>query len=87
MVAREIRGPKHDFVLFWPRRYRSFSPFFSFFAYQQNRLKLERGFSVSEEGQIIVCQGCGSKWLVIASNRTRIVARLVECALCENKDV
>jgi hypothetical protein len=42
---------------------------------------------VSEEGQIIVCQGCGCKWLVIASNRTRIVARLVECALCENKDV
>jgi hypothetical protein len=37
--------------------------------------------------QTIECQGCGSKWLVISSNGVRIIARLVECPLCERKEV
>jgi hypothetical protein len=36
------------------------------------------------EGQIIVCEGCGSKWRVeIAKGRASVIARLVECPLCE----
>jgi len=32
--------------------------------------------------QTIVCEGCGSKWLVIASSKARVLSRLVECPLC-----
>jgi hypothetical protein len=36
------------------------------------------------EGQIIVCEGCGSRWRVeIAKGRASVIARLVECPLCE----
>ena len=36
------------------------------------------------EGQIIVCDGCGSRWRVeIAKGRASVIARLVECPLCE----
>jgi hypothetical protein len=35
--------------------------------------------------QTIVCQGCGSNWLINSSNKVQIVARLVECPLCEPK--
>ena len=39
---------------------------------------------MSKEGQIIVCEGCGSKWCVdIAKGRASVIARLVECPLCE----
>jgi len=36
--------------------------------------------------QTIVCEGCGSKWKVIR-NSTSVVARLVECPLCEFREV
>ena len=36
------------------------------------------------EDQVIVCEGCGSKWRVeIAKGRASVIARLVECPLCE----
>lgn len=36
------------------------------------------------EDQIIACEGCGSKWCVdIAKGRASVIARLVECPLCE----
>jgi hypothetical protein len=36
------------------------------------------------EDQIIVCEGCGSRWRVdIAKGRASVIARLVECPLCE----
>jgi hypothetical protein len=38
------------------------------------------------ERQVLVCGGCGNKWLIISSNHASIVARLVECPLCENKE-
>ena len=38
-----------------------------------------------DEGQVVVCEGCGSKWVINASNHVGIVARLVECPLCENE--
>jgi hypothetical protein len=39
---------------------------------------------LSEECQVIVCEGCGSKWCVdIAKGRDSVIARLVECPLCE----
>ena len=43
---------------------------------------------MSKEGQIIVCEGCGSKWCVdIAKGRASVIAKLVECPLCEEKGV
>ena len=36
--------------------------------------------------QTIVCDGCGSKWVVIDVGN-QIVARLVECPLCAEKEV
>ncbi len=36
--------------------------------------------------QEIVCEGCGSKWLVISTNCVQIIARLTECPLCERKE-
>jgi Zn finger protein HypA/HybF involved in hydrogenase expression len=42
---------------------------------------------LTEEEQVIVCEGCGSKWRVsIAKGRAVIIARLKECPLCENKE-
>jgi hypothetical protein len=41
---------------------------------------------LNTEGQVIYCLGCGSKWLIIASNKVGVVARSVECPLCENKE-
>jgi len=35
--------------------------------------------------QTITCEGCGSKWSVIGVGN-RIVARLVECPLCAEKE-
>ena len=36
------------------------------------------------EGQIIVCDGCGSKWRVsIRKGRAVVIAELLECPLCE----
>jgi hypothetical protein len=36
------------------------------------------------EEQIIVCRGCGSKWLLdIAKGRASVIAKLEECPLCE----
>jgi hypothetical protein len=40
---------------------------------------------LKSEGQVISCLGCGSKRLIIASNKAGVGARLVECPLCENK--
>ncbi len=34
--------------------------------------------------QAILCEGCGSKWLINASNNVKITVRLIECPLCEN---
>jgi transcription elongation factor Elf1 len=40
------------------------------------------------EDQSIVCEGCGSRWRVdIARGRASVIARLVECPLCEQKEV
>jgi hypothetical protein len=40
------------------------------------------------ECQIIVCEGCGSRWRVdIAKGRASVIASLVECPLCEQKEV
>jgi len=36
--------------------------------------------------QTIACEGCGSKWAVIGVGN-QIVARLVECPLCAEKEV
>jgi DNA-directed RNA polymerase subunit RPC12/RpoP len=36
--------------------------------------------------QTITCEGCGSKWVVIGVGN-QIVARLVECPLCSEKEV
>ena len=36
--------------------------------------------------QTIRCEGCGSKWAVIGVGNL-IVARLVECHLCAEKEV
>ena len=42
---------------------------------------------MSKEGQIIVCEGCGSKWCVdIAKGSASVIAKLVECPLCEEKE-
>jgi hypothetical protein len=39
---------------------------------------------LSKEGQIIVCEGCGSRWRVeVAKGRASVIARLVECPLCD----
>jgi hypothetical protein len=35
--------------------------------------------------QTLVCEGCGSKWRIIRSE-SGVVARLVECPLCELKE-
>ena len=35
--------------------------------------------------QIVTCEGCGSKWVVVGVGN-RIVARLVECPLCAEKE-
>jgi hypothetical protein len=35
--------------------------------------------------QTITCEGCGSKWAVISVGNL-IVARLVECPLCAEKE-
>jgi hypothetical protein len=36
------------------------------------------------EDQVIFCEGCGSRWRVdIARGRASVIARLVECPLCE----
>lgn len=41
---------------------------------------------MSEE-QIIVCRGCGSHWLIdIAKGRASVIAKLVECPLCEKAE-
>jgi hypothetical protein len=43
---------------------------------------------LNKECQVIVCEGCGSKWCVdIAKGRASVIARLVECPLCEEKGV
>ena len=40
------------------------------------------------EDQIIVCEGCGSRWRVdVAKGRASVIAMLVECPLCEQKEV
>lgn len=33
--------------------------------------------------QIIVCEGCGSKWRLFQHARATVIAELVECPLCE----
>jgi hypothetical protein len=38
VVAREIRVPRHEFILFKPRWYSSFSPFF-LFPFRRQKLK------------------------------------------------
>ena len=35
--------------------------------------------------QIIECEGCGSKWAIIGVGN-QVVARLVECPLCAEKE-
>ena len=36
------------------------------------------------EDQVIVCEGCGSRWRVdVAKGRASVIARLLECPLCE----
>jgi len=40
---------------------------------------------LTEEKQVVTCEGCGCKWLVdIAKGRASVIARLLECPLCEN---
>ena len=34
----------------------------------------------------IACEGCGSKWVIVGVGN-QIVARLVECPLCAEKEV
>jgi len=49
------------------------------------RFEFSRGggfLSGSPGEQTIVCEGCGSKWKIIR-NSTAIIARLIECPLCE----
>jgi hypothetical protein len=37
--------------------------------------------------QVVVCEGCGSKWRVSAAKgRSSVIAVLVECPLCERKE-
>ena len=36
--------------------------------------------------QTITCEGCGSKWAIIGVGN-QVVARLVECPLCAEKEV
>lgn len=36
--------------------------------------------------QTITCEGCGSKWVIVGVGN-QIVARLVECPLCVEKEV
>jgi len=36
--------------------------------------------------QTIKCEGCGSKWAFVGAGN-QIVARLVECPLCAEKEV
>ncbi len=33
--------------------------------------------------QIVVCEGCGSRWVIgLSSNEASVVAKLKECPLC-----
>jgi hypothetical protein len=37
--------------------------------------------------QVVVCEGCGSKWRVtIAKGRASVIAKLEECPLCEKQE-
>ena len=37
--------------------------------------------------QVVVCEGCGSKWRVdIAKGRASVIAKLEECPLCERQE-
>ncbi len=43
--------------------------------------------SDSSEEQIIICEGCGSRWrLKIEKGRATVLANLIECPLCEVKE-
>jgi hypothetical protein len=38
------------------------------------------------EGQVLVCEGCGSVWRVsITRGHSLVIAKLIECPLCEHK--
>ncbi len=41
---------------------------------------------MSDENQIILCESCGSKWLIPASKKASIIARLLECPLCTKEE-
>jgi len=41
---------------------------------------------MTKSEQIIVCESCGSKWLINAFNHASIIARLLECPLCNKED-
>jgi len=62
---------------------RSFFPLFSFFHFVIRSWK--GSLLLKSEGQVLSCLGCGSKRLIIASNKAGVGAWLVECPLCENQ--
>ena len=44
--------------------------------------------SAADDEQTIICEGCGSRWRIgVGKGRAEIKAILIECPLCEGKEV